>query len=227
MRAHSVTEKKARLLVVDDHASMRIGIMAILAKDAAMEVVGEADDGEQAIARCRELRPELVLMDVSMPKVDGIEATRAIKEEFPETSILMLTAFDDQQLLLQAVKAGAAGYVLKGSDPNHLLGCVRAVLEGETPLDSGLAMKLLRQLSAEGPTTPEKRREPASGEGPSRDAPAASLSPRELEVLRRVVEGKTNRLIAQELHMSLSTVKRHLSKYTPKARAAGTMSSSK
>jgi DNA-binding NarL/FixJ family response regulator len=216
MKAHSDTEKKARLLVADDHAPMRIGIKAILAKDVTLEVVGEAEDGEQAIARCRELRPELILMDVSMPKLDGIEATRAIKDQFPETSVLMLTAFDDQGLLLKAVKAGAAGYVLKGSDPGHLLGSVRAVLEGDTPLDSRLAMRLLRQLSTEQPTSPEKRRQRAAEEGLPRGAPAASLSPRELEVLRKVVEGKTNRLIAQELHMSLSTMKRHLERVVSK-----------
>lgn len=138
------------MLVVDDHAFMRAGIRATLARDEALEVVGEAADGEQAIERCRELDPDLVLMDVSMPVLDGIEATRAIKAQFPRISVLVLTAFDDQELLLRAVQAGASGYVLKGSDPRRVLEAVRAVLEGETPLEQGLAMKLIRRLATEG-----------------------------------------------------------------------------
>jgi DNA-binding NarL/FixJ family response regulator len=138
------------VLVVDDHAFMRAGIRATLARDEALEVVGEAADGEQAIERCRELDPDLVLMDVSMPVLDGIEATRAIKAQFPRISVLVLTAFDDQELLLRAVQAGASGYVLKGSDPRRVLEAVRAVLEGETPLEQGLAMKLIRRLATEG-----------------------------------------------------------------------------
>jgi DNA-binding NarL/FixJ family response regulator len=138
------------VLVVDDHAFMRAGIRATLARDEALEVVGEGADGEQAIERCRELDPDLVLMDVSMPVLDGIEATRAIRAQFPRISVLVLTAFDDQELLLRAVQAGASGYVLKGSDPRRVLEAVRAVLEGETPLEQGLAMKLIRRLATEG-----------------------------------------------------------------------------
>src|SRR5215218_6052121 len=137
MKAHSDTEK-ARLLVVDDHAFVRMGIIAVLAADSALTVVGEAKDGQEAIARCRELHPDLVLMDVSMPKVDGIEATRMIKTHLPETSVLILTAYADQGLLMDAVKAEAAGYVLKGEHPEHILDAVWAVLDGETPLDQGL-----------------------------------------------------------------------------------------
>src|SRR5918999_1059416 len=140
---------KARLVVVDDHALMREAINAILAMDASLEVVGEAQDGQEAIECCRELRPDLVLMDVSMPRMDGLEATRRLKEELPETSVLFLTAHADHTLLGEAVKAGAAGYVLKGERPNNVLDAIRAVLVGGTPLDQGVAMGLLRSIAAE------------------------------------------------------------------------------
>ena len=213
MKAYSDTEKKARLLVVDDHAFIRVGIKTILARDAALEVVGEAEDGEEALARCRELCPDVVLMDISMPKVDGIEATRSIKAEFPMVSVLMLTAHQNPGSLMEAVKAGAAGYVLKGSDPSHLLGCIRAVLEGETPLDSGLAMQLLRHIGAQTASAPaESQREtPSASMGTEfLGAPPEPLTPREAEVLGHLAQGKPNRQIAQELHVSHSTVKRHV-----------------
>ena len=201
---------KARLLVVDDHPFMRVAINAILTRDSSLEVVGEAKDGQEAIERCRELHPDLILMDVSMPRMNGLEATRNIKAQSPETRVLILTAHADQSLLMDAVKAGAAGFVLKGEHPDHVLDAVRAVLDGETPLDQGLAMRLLRRLAVEeaarvarpqaGLTTPE----PASA------SLSNPLTPRETEVLSYLASGKTNRQIAKELHLSLSTVKRHL-----------------
>jgi DNA-binding NarL/FixJ family response regulator len=209
VKAPSETPRAARLLVVDDHAIMRLGIKAILDRDATLEVVGEAQDGHEAIARCRELRPDLTLMDVSMPGMDGIETTRRIKAEFPLTSVLILTAHAEHRLLMEAVKAGAAGYVLKGDHPHHILDAVRAVLNGETPLDQGLAMQLLRRLgeeaAAQGGRAPA---EPATSVLVA--ATPSSLTPRETEVLACLASGKTNRQIAQELHLSLSTVKRHL-----------------
>ena len=200
----------ARLLVVDDQAFIRLAIGAILANDESLEVVGEAEDGEEAVERCRALRPDLVLMDVEMPKMDGIDATRRIKAEFPSTGVLVLTAHDDHDCLMSAVKAGAAGYVLKGSNPKGILDAVRAVLGGETPLDHGLAMRLLRSLATEaGP------REPSAS--PSSSATlAAVLSPREVETLRLIASGNTNRQIARELMVSLSTVKTHVQRIIKK-----------
>jgi DNA-binding NarL/FixJ family response regulator len=220
LEAEPYKAPKARLVVVDDHAFMRAGIKAILCRDDALEIVAEARDGQEAIACCRELRPDLVLMDVSMPEMDGIEATRKIKAQFPLTSVLVLTAHADHGLLMDAVKAGAAGYVLKGEHPDHVLGAVRAVLNGETPLDQGLAMQLLRRLGDEAaaksnqPSTQPTASEPALTPLPN------PLTLRETEVLSCLASGKTNRQIAKELHLSLSTVKRHLEHILPKLKVS-------
>ncbi len=203
---------RARLLVVDDHAFMRVAVNSILAMDDALEVVGEARDGEEAIALCRELGPDLILMDVSMPRMDGLEATREIKAEFPLTSVLILTGHADHRLLMDAVKAGAAGYVLKGEHPHHILDAVRAVLSGETPLDQSLAMQLLRLLGEEQAAAQEESGRPQAHTTASELAASLPypLTPRETEVLLCLASGLTNRQIAKELHLSLSTVKRHL-----------------
>ena len=211
---------KAKLLVVDDHAFMRLAIYAILTRDSSLEVVGEAKDGQEAIERCWELHPDLILMDVSMPRVNGLEATRKLKAQSPETSVLILTAHADQSLLMEAVKAGAAGYVLKGEHPDHVLDAVRAVLDGETPLDQGLAMKLLRSIGEEAAVQENVRPQTKSTTSVEPAAPAPTmvnpLTPRETEVLRHIASGKTNRQIAQLLHLSLSTVKRHLERILSK-----------
>ncbi len=211
---------RARVLLVDDHASMRMAMGAILARDAAVEVVGEAQDGEEAIRRCRELRPDLILMDVSMPKIDGLEATRKIKAEFPLTSVLILTAHADHRLLMDAVNAGAAGYVLKGENPHHILESIKAVLVGETPLDQGLAMRLLKHLGEEAGARQAAGPLAEHGTSVSLSAMPSSLTPRETEVLVHLASGKTNRQIAKELHLSLSTVKRHLEHILPKLKVS-------
>src|SRR5918992_342387 len=191
---------KARLVVVDDHALMREAINAILAMDSSLEVVGEAQDGQEAIECCRELRPDLVLMDVSMPRMDGLEATRRLKEEFPETSVLFLTAHADHRLLKDAVKAGAAGYVIKGERPNNILDAVRAVLSGGTPLDQGVAMGLLRRIAAEETVSSVSEGghpppiEPTTFIEPTASVPNP-LTPRETEMLAHPASGKTNRQV--------------------------------
>ena len=200
----------ARVLVADDHPLMRSAFVSILSYGRDLEVVGEARDGREAMLMCEELRPDLVLMDVSMPVMDGIEATRRLKERLPGVVVLVVTAHEDEGLMLRAIKAGAAGYVLKGDDPLRLVAAVREALGGESPMDPRLAARLLRRLAAE-ETSPDR---------PVQEVPKAAapvpLTPRELEVLGRVVAGKTNRLIAQELHVSLSTVKRHLERIISK-----------
>ncbi len=215
--------RPARLLVADDHVFMRAGVRMILSEAPDFEVVGEASDGEEALALSRELRPDLILMDVRMPKMDGIEATRLLKAELPEISVLMHTADFDPELLLDAVRAGAAGYVTKGSDPHRLIWAVRAVLNGETPLEQGLAMQILRRIAHDAPERAprEEPKSPEVSEKEPRRTPSASLltgelTPRETEVLGHLARGRTNRQIGEDLHLSLSTVKRHLERIISK-----------
>jgi DNA-binding NarL/FixJ family response regulator len=205
----------SRILVVDDHPIFRSGFAAVLSSERDLEVVGEARDGQEALLLCQELSPDLVLMDLSMPHMDGIEATREMKELCPKTLVLVLTGHEDETLMLRAIRAGAVGYFLKGEDPTLLIGAVREALEGESPMDPRLAGRLLRRLAAEEVNPNASPTRAANEEGP-KDTLLPSLSARELEVLRHLVSGEANRRIAQELHVSLSTVKRHLERITSK-----------
>ena len=139
----------ARLLIADDHDLVREGLRTMLSGEDGLEVIAEANDGQQALTMCRELEPDLVLMDVRMPVMDGLEATRKIKQEMPQTSVMMVTMHENPDYLFEAVKAGAAGYVLKDASGARLLGAVRRTLEGESPLNQELAMRLLVRLSRE------------------------------------------------------------------------------
>src|ERR671919_1671778 len=141
--------KVARLLIADDHALVREGLRTMLSGEEGIEVIAEANDGQQALTLCRELRPHLVLMDVRMPVMDGLQATRKIKQEMPKTSVMMVTMHENPDYLFEAVKAGAAGYVLKDASGERLLNAVRRTLEGESPLNQELAMRLLVRLSRE------------------------------------------------------------------------------
>jgi DNA-binding NarL/FixJ family response regulator len=202
----------ARLLIADDHPLAREGLRAMLAGEPDLEVIAEATDGEEALELCRRLSPELVLMDVQMPRMDGLEATRAIKAERPATSILVVTTHESHDYLLEAMKAGAAGYVLKEATKAQLVDAVRKVLSGESPLNPELAIRLLRQL-----TEKMKKEEELAASTPRRlpeerpePLPPGLLTPREVEVLRLLAQGQTNREIARELSIALSTVKNHV-----------------
>jgi PAS domain S-box-containing protein len=196
----------ARLLIADDHALTREGIRTALASVPDLEVIAEAANGREALELCRELRPELVLMDVRMPEMNGLTATRAIKGERPDTSVLMVTTYENPNYLLEAIKAGAAGYVLKDAPRGQLLGTVRRVLSGESPLNQKLAMLLLRRLAGEARQQAGLRRSPTEG----REQLAEPLTAREHEVLRFVSLGETNQQIARELGISRTTVKTHV-----------------
>ena len=212
-----------RLLIAEDHALVREGIRSMLASEADLEVAGEASNGREAVEACHSLNPDLVLMDVRMPEMDGLEATRAIKEAQPLISVLMVTTHRDPDYLLEAVKAGAAGYVLKESTKRELLEAIRRVLGGESSLDQALSMQIMRRIAKEDAPTERTQDEPvrnssATDEVP--DNPVASvkhgLTPRESEVLVHLVRGRTNRQIGEDLHLSLSTVKRHLERIISK-----------
>ena len=155
-----------RLLIADDHALVREGMRAMLASEQNLEVVGEAENGREALELCRELRPDLILMDVRMPEMDGLAATREIKGEYPETRILILTTHESPEYLMDAIRAGAAGYVLKDATKQRLLDAVRRVISGESPVNQELAMQVIQRLTDENrrhaeplPKSAEKRRE--------------------------------------------------------------------
>ena len=164
----------ARLLIADDHALVREGLRTVLSGEDGIEVIAEANDGQQALTLCRELRPDLVLMDVRMPLMDGLEATRKIKQEMPKTSVMMVTMRENPDYLFEAVKAGAAGYVLKDASGERLLSAVRRTLEGESPLNQELAMRLLVSLARESGGSSEEGTGGGLGERSGRASPGAS-----------------------------------------------------
>jgi DNA-binding NarL/FixJ family response regulator len=182
-----------RVLVVDDHAVVRAGLEQLLATVPDVELAGAAADGERAVALARETAPDVVLMDLEMPRVDGREATRRILAERPETRVVVLTSFADRERILGALDAGATGYLLKDADPEELAAGVRSAARGEAPLNPRAARELLAA------------RHPPVTDGPE-------LSPREREVLALVAEGLPNKLIARRLEISEKTVKAHLTR---------------
>jgi len=185
-----------RVAIADDHAVVRQGLRTFLELQEGMEVVGEAADGEEAVALVERTAPDVVLLDLVMPRVDGLEAIRRIRERAPATRILVLTSFADDHTVLPAVRAGAAGYLLKDVQPPELAGAIRTVHAGEALLAPTVATMLVEQLAAE------------DGGGVER---GENLTPREREVLALVARGRANKAIALDLGVSERTVKTHVS----------------
>jgi two-component system, NarL family, response regulator LiaR len=195
----------ARIVLADDLETVRLGLKMVLSREPDLEVVGEAINGREAIELCRSFVPDLVVMDVQMPEMDGLVATREIKAEHPSIAVLVLTAYEDTDYLLEAVRAGAAGFVLKQNALLRVAEVVRTILGGGPTLDQGLAMRLLRRLSA-ADGTPESDPETHT----QREQAARTLTEREFEVLGLLAQGYTNGRIAEELVLSVGTVKTHV-----------------
>jgi NarL family two-component system response regulator LiaR len=190
--------EKIRVLLAEDHIVVREGTRELLRREQDMEVVGEAGDGEEAIELATKLQPDVVVMDIAMPKVNGIEATKRIKELYPSTAVLILTAYDNEQYIFALLEAGAAGYLLKNVRRSELIDAVRAVYAGESVLHPVVAHKVLQRFRGGGG---------AGGDQGGRDI----LSEREMEVLRLASKGISNKDIAKELVLSVRTVQAHLS----------------
>ena len=188
---------KLRIVLVDDQMLFRKGVRALLEEQPDMEVVGEASDGLEGADLVAALEPDVVLMDINMPVCDGVEATRLIKAERPETKIVIITVSDEDEELFAAIKGGAEGYLLKDLRPDELFEMIRGVMRGETPISAAVAGKLLREF----------RTRPWNEPGQSGDR---SLTSRELEVLQLVTDGLSNAEIAQKLFIVEGTVKNHL-----------------
>jgi DNA-binding NarL/FixJ family response regulator len=197
-------DEAKRLILADDHHLLRRGFKSLLSGEPDLEVVGEASNGLQAIEMCRRLEPDLILMDVRMPEMDGITATRRIKEEQPGVGVLMVTMHENPDYLLEALDAGAAGYVLKDAPGDRLISAVHRTLNGESPLNQELATLLLRRLAD------ERQHKPQPPPQPTLNSPVESLTPRETEVLTLLTTGQTNQQIAHSLNISKGTAKVHV-----------------
>ncbi|MDD4859307.1 MAG: response regulator transcription factor [Dehalococcoidales bacterium] len=191
---------KIRILVVDDHAIMREGIHALLGMHSDLEIAGEASDGREALEKVQELSPDVVVMDISMPNMDGLEATRRIAKKYPRVKVLVLTQHDNKEYILSTIKAGAAGYVPKRALGSELVSAIRAVHRGDSFLYPSAATALIEEYRDQAKATD----------------PYDQLTSREREILKLVAEGKTSRQIADMLYISLKTVLGHRAKLMEK-----------
>ncbi len=194
-----MADDRIRLMIADDHELFRRGLRMVLEDEDDIEVIGEASDGEVAVELAREHAPDVVVMDVRMPGLTGIEAARRVKEEEPGTKILMLTISDEEDDLYEAIKAGANGYLLKEISIDEISHAVRSVHSGQSLISPSMASKLLDEFAAM--IKKEEQKE---------EVPAPRLTPREMEVLEHVAQGMNNREIAKALFISENTVKNHV-----------------
>jgi NarL family two-component system response regulator LiaR len=193
----SLRQTTTRVIIADDHPMFRAGVRERLERlDAGIDVVGEACDGQEAYELAGRLRPDVVLLDIAMPRLNGIEATRKIKAEWPEIGILILTVYDDEQYIYALIDAGAAGYLLKTADGSELADAVQRIGQGEAVLAPAVTQKVLRRM--------------AHGGRPIERQASSPLTEREHEVLRLAARGASNKVIARELQVSVRTVHAHM-----------------
>jgi len=183
-----------RILIADDHGVLRAGLRALLSSESDIEVVGEAVDGQQTVALSAELKPDVVLLDVSLPDQSGIEVTRSLKELHPGIRVLILTVHEDGGLLQEAVQAGAAGYIIKRAVESELIDAIRAVSRGDIYVHPAMTRALFKDMTPAPPT---------------KDSPIEAPTPREIDVLRYIAQGHTNRQTAEALSISVRTVESH------------------
>jgi DNA-binding NarL/FixJ family response regulator len=199
-----MTEPRVRVLIVDDDDLMRAGLRGVLSSDEAIELVGEAGDGRDAAYRTRLLRPDVVLMDVRMPDLDGISATREVLAAFPEVKVVILTTFEQDDYIFGALNAGASGFLLKRTRPEELIAAIHTIAAGDSLLSPSVTGRVIERMAAQ--PQPDA----------ARDSRLAELTPRETEVLELVARGLSNSEIAAELVIEESTVKTHFKRILAK-----------
>jgi NarL family two-component system response regulator LiaR len=193
-----------RIFIADDHAIVREGLRALLATEPGLELVGEANDGLQAVSKVRDLRPDVMLIDMLMPRMDGLEAILEIRKDWPEAKIIVLTSFSDDEKVFSAIRSGALGYLLKDSSPQDLLQAIHSVARGEGFLSPTIASKVMREINQPSKLPPTKD----------------PLTEREVEILQLVAQGLTNDEIAEKLVVSEKTVRTHVSHILAKLQLA-------
>ena len=187
------SNKKIKILIVDDHVVVREGLSAMLSREPNIEVIDEAENGAQAIDKADKLRPDIILMDLRMPEVDGVEAMQRIKQQHPEINFIVLTTYDNDEYIFKGIEAGARAYILKDSPREELFRAINAVYKGESLIEPAIAGRVLDKLVEL-----------------SHQGSATDLSRREIEVLELIARGTGNKLIADKLNISASTVKTHI-----------------
>jgi len=194
---------RTKVLIADDHTIMRKGLISILKNEVDVQVIGEAQDGREAVEKTHHLNPDIVIMDITMPNLNGIEATRQIKKEFPDVDVLILTMHTTAEYILQILHAGASGYLVKQTADTELISAIHAVAKGESYLSSSVSKKVINEIIQKDGKISE-----VNG--------SDKLTNRELEILQLIAEGKSNRKIAEMLYLSVKTVETHKTHITEK-----------